>query len=211
MPDYDGMKYNKDGDYHLELKMQLGGEYLTEKDLKDAGFRKLGTNVKIHTRASIYGAENISIGTNVRIDDFSIIIATGLVQIGNYVSIPCFCYLVGRYGITIEDFVTLAPGVKIFSSSDDYSGEKLTGPIVPRELTGGRGDKVTLKRHVIIGAGSVILPGCTIGEGCSVGALSLVVKNLEPWGIYAGIPVSRLKDRKKDLLKLEQHLTKERL
>lgn len=186
--------------------MKLGGEYLTEVNLKYAGFRRLGKNVRIHNRASIYGTENISIGDNVRIDDFVIIIATGQVEIGNHVSIPNFCYLGATYGVCLEDFVTLAPGVKIFTSSDDYSGERLTGPTVPREFTGGKAGKVTLGRYVIIGAGSVILPGCVIGEGCSVGALSLVVKDLEPWGVYAGIPVLRLKDRKRDLLALVKQL-----
>ncbi len=184
--------------------MQLGGTYLTEHDLKDAGFRGLGRKVKIHTRASIYGLENIIIGDNVRIDDFSIIIATGIVEIGSHVSIPNFCFLGARNGIVLEDFVTLAPGTKIFTASDDYSGTKLTGPTLPAEYTGGKAGKVVLKRHVIIGAGSVVLPGCTIGEGCSIGALSLVATDLEPWGIYAGIPVSRLRDRNRDLLTLEQ-------
>jgi len=100
----------------------------------------------------------------------------------------------------------LAPGVKIFTASDDYSGERLTGPVVPRELTGGKSGMVILRRHVIIGTGSVILPGCTIEEGCSVGALSLVVKSLEPWGVYAGIPVSHLKERRKKMLNLEPNL-----
>jgi galactoside O-acetyltransferase len=188
--------------------MKLGGEYLTENDLKDAGFHRLGANVRIHSRASIYGVENISVGNNVRIDDFSIIIATGKVEIGSHVSIPNFCYLGASYGIVIEDFVTLAPGVKIFTASDDYSGERLTGPMISRKFTGGKQGKVTLRKHAIIGAGSIVLPGCTVGEGCAIGALSLVVKNLEPWGIYAGIPVSRLKDRKKDLLTLEQQIAK---
>ncbi len=69
---------------------------------------------------------------------------------------------------------------------------------------------VTLKRHVIIGANSVILPNLTIGEGTSVGALSLVTKDLDPWGIYAGIPVRRLKDRKRDLLEIVKRLLSEK-
>jgi acetyltransferase-like isoleucine patch superfamily enzyme len=184
--------------------VNLGGEYLTETELKDHGFRRLGKNVRIHNRASVYGTENVSIGDNVRIDDFSIIIATGQVEIGSYVSIPNFCYLGATFGVVLEDFVTLAPGVKIFTASDDYSGERLTGPVVPRELTGGKSGRVILRRHVIIGAASVILPACTIEEGCSVGALSLVVRSLEPWGVYAGIPVTRLKERSKKLLGLEK-------
>lgn len=188
--------------------MQLGGKFLTNTDLSNAGFRHLGQNVRIHDRASIYGIKNISLGDNVRIDDFTVIIATGPVDIGSYVHIPNFCFLGASNGIILEDFSTLAPGVKLFTLSDDYSGAKLTNPTVLRKFTGGKAGKVMLKKHVIIGAGSIVLPGCTIGEGSSVGAMSLVVKDLEPWGVYAGIPVQRLKNRKRDLLVLEQQLIK---
>ncbi len=109
----------------------------------------------------------------------------------------------------MEDFSTLSPGIRLFTLSDDYSGQKLTNPLLPSEYIGGAHGIVTLKKHVIVGANSVILPNLTIGEGTSVGALSLVTKDLYPWGIYAGIPVRRLKDRKKDLLEIEKRLLSE--
>lgn len=98
--------------------------------------------------------------------------------------------------------------MKIFTSSDDYTGDHMCGPTVPAEFTGGRKGRVVLRRHVLIGAGSVILPGCTLGEGVSVGALSLVKTDLEPWGMYAGVPVRRLRERKRDLLQAEERLRK---
>jgi acetyltransferase-like isoleucine patch superfamily enzyme len=183
--------------------VNLGDCYHPDSTLQAAGFRRLGRNVKIHARASIYGTENITLGDDARIDDFAILIATGPVEIGAHVSIPNFCFLGARNGITLEDFVTLAPGVKIFTASDDYHGDKMTGPTVPADLTGGKAGPVLLKRHCIIGAGSVILPGCTLGEGCAVGALSLVARDLPAWGIYAGVPARRIKERRRDLLKLE--------
>ena len=85
----------------------------------------------------------------------------------------------------------------------------MTNPSVPIKYTGGVCGTVTLKRHVIIGANTVIIPNLTIGEGTSVGAMSLVKKDLDPWGIYAGIPVRRLNDRKKDLLEIEKRLLSE--
>ena len=63
-----------------------------------------------------------------------------------------------------------------------------------------------LGRHVIVGSGSVVLPGVVIGDGCSVGALSLVTKSLPEWGVYFGAPVRRLRARSKRLLELEQRL-----
>jgi len=178
----------------------LGGRFLTEKELAGAGFARLGKNVCIHSRASLYGFHNISIGDNVRIDDFAILIATGPIEIGNHVHIPAYCYLVGRYGIVLKDFVSLAAGAQIYSATDDYSGASLTNSTVPEELRNGASGKVILERHVIVGAHSIILPGCTLGEGCAVGALSLIKEDLAPWGIYGGIPARFLKERKKDLL-----------
>ena len=190
-------------------RLNLGGKYFTDNELKRAGFRKLGKNVKIHNRSSIYGVENISIGNNVRIDDFVVIIATGNLEIESYVQVCNFCFLGAKHGITLGDFTTLAPGVKIFTSSDDYSGEKLTNPTVSNRFTGGDSGPVVIKKYTIIGAGSIILPNCIIEEGVSIGALSLVKRSLSSWGIYAGIPIRRLKNRKKELLKLELQLKRE--
>lgn len=179
---------------------KLGGGYLNEIDLRDAGFRELGKNVQVHSHAHIYGLENVKLGDNVRIDDFSLLVATGLITVGRNVSIHSHCFIGSKYGVLIGDFVTLAPGVKLFSSSDDYSGEYLTGPTVPKELTGGFVGEIVIGRHSIIGAGSVVLPNVVIGEGVSVGALSLVKSELDEWSIYAGCPVRRLGPRSKALL-----------
>ena len=184
----------------------LGGRYLTDAELRSAGFKSVGREVRVHDRASLYGVENIALGDFARIDDFTVVIATGPVTIGRYVSVPNFCFIGGRHGVDLQDFVTLAPGVKIFSASDDYSGEWMTGPVVPRELSGGTHGAVVLEPHVLIGAGSVVLPACHIGEGCSVGALSLVRESLAPWGIYAGVPVRRLRERSRGPLELASRL-----
>ena len=50
--------------------------YLTEFELKEMGFKRLGKNVKISDKASIYNADQIEIGDNSRIDDFCVISGT---------------------------------------------------------------------------------------------------------------------------------------
>lgn len=186
---------------------QLGGSYYTEEELLSAGFKKIGKNVKIHNRASLYGLENMEIGDHVRIDDFTVIIATGSLIIGNYVSIPNFCFLGAKNGIRLGNFVTFAPGVKIFSASDDYEGYRMTGVSVPAEMTGGNHAPVEIGDHVIIGSGSIVLPGCNLAAGCAVGALSLVKADLAEWGVYAGVPAVRIKDRKQNLMQYAELLT----
>lgn len=68
---------------------------------------------------------------------------------------------------------------------------------------------VHIGRHVIIGSTSVVLPGVTIPEGCAFGCFSFVNADTEAWSIYAGIPVRKIRDRKKDLLTLEQEFLTE--
>ncbi len=80
----------------------------------------------------------------------------------------------------------------------------MTNPTVPDQYKLETKKPILLKRHVIIGAGSMVFPGVTIEEGCSVGAMSVVTKSTEPWKIYSGIPAKPIKDRKKDLLEFEQ-------
>ncbi|MCA9037225.1 MAG: acyltransferase [Planctomycetaceae bacterium] len=182
--------------------------YYTESELKSAGFRSVGSNVRIAKNNTIVGLNNISVGNNVRIDGYCGIIANGpgVLMIGSNVHIGGWCFLAAAEGITISDFAGLSQGVKIYSRSDDYTGDYLTNPTVPEILRGGKRGSVFLGKHVIVGAGTVILPDLVIPEGCAVGAQSLVTKNLKPWGIYFGSPVRRLRNRSTRLLQLEGQL-----
>lgn len=175
--------------------------FYTKEELQNIGFKSLGKNVLISNKASIYGAENIKIGSNVRIDDFCIISAgEGGIKIGNYVHIACYAHLIGKGQIIIEDHSQISGKVSLYSSSDDFSGEYLVGPTVPKEYTNVKDLKVHLKKYVVLGCNVVVLPGVTLGEGCAVGALSLVNKDLEPYKIYIGSPIKVLKNRKSTML-----------
>ena len=179
--------------------------YYNENELKEAGFKSLGHNVKIAKNCTIIGIENIEIGSNVRIDGYCTIVATGSgwLKLGSHIHIGSYCLLSAGDGIEMRDFSGLSQGVHIYSKTDDYSGRHLTNPTVPDKYTGVTGGTVVLEKHVIIGSGAVILPNVCIGEGTSVGALSLVTKNLKEWGIFFGSPAKRLKNRSKQLLDLE--------
>lgn len=171
------------------------------------GFASVGDNVQISDKASFYAPGRITIGSNVRIDDFCVLAAgAGGIAIGNYVHVGVGSSLIGAGRITMSDFSGLSSRVSIYSSSDDYSGATLTNPTVPRELAGVTHADVFLGRHVIIGSGSVVLPGVTLHDGVAVGALSLVNRSCESFGIYAGNPARRIQSRKRDLLELERQL-----
>lgn len=102
----------------------------------------------------------------------------------------------------MSDYANLASGSKIFSSSDNFSESGLLGPTIPMEMRAVDTAEVRLGRHVVVGAGSIIMPGSEIGEGATVGALSLVKGRLAPWTVYGGIPAKALKQRDRRALEL---------
>ena len=53
---------------------------------------------------------------------------------------------------------------------------------------------ITVEDGCWLGAGVTVLPGVTIGAGCVVAANSLVTRDCEPHGIYAGSPARRVRD-----------------
>lgn len=98
--------------------------------------------------------------------------------------------------------------MRIYSISDDYSGEALTNPTIPLKFLNLKIASVLIGKHVIIGSGSVVLPWVTINEGSSVGALSLISKSLPEWGVYVGTPAKKIRDRLKNMLELEKDFLK---
>lgn len=181
--------------------------YFRSDELRGFGFKRVGEDVRIAKNCTIIGLENISIGSNVRIDANVVITAnSGSLDLGSYIHIGSGCYLGCAGGITFHDFAGLSQGISIYSATDDYSGNSLTNPTVPHEYLRVNTAPVILGKHVIIGSGSVVLPGVVIGEGSSVGALSLVTKSLDDWGVYLGTPARQLKARSKNLLQQEQRL-----
>lgn len=178
---------------------------LSRDAIEMLGFASVGENVQISDKASFYGSSRIELGSNIRIDDFCVLSAgiNGIV-VGNHVHIAVYSSLIGAGRISLSDFCNISSRVAIYSSNDDYSGGTMTNPTVPSEYTGVIHADVCLEKHVIVGCGSVILPGVTLEEGVAVGALSLVHRRCEAFGIYAGNPAKRIKNRKLDLLELEK-------
>lgn len=179
---------------------------LTDAQLAALGFASVGTDVRIHPSVTFFGCEHIRIGNNVRIDCQGVVTASaaGQVCIGDHVHLAAGVYLFGSGGgIVLEDFTGLSSRVALYTSSDDYTQGSLTNPTVDerfRRLITGR---VILRRHAIVGAGSVIMPGVELGVGASVGALSFVSRSVPEFAIMHGNPARRIGERKRCLLDME--------
>ena len=182
--------------------------FYTPEELKLIPFQSVGENVLISRKASIYSPGSITIGSNVRVDDFCIL--SGKIYVGNNVHIAAQSVLYGGIaGITINDFANISSRVAIYAISDDYSGLTMTNPTIPDKFKQIQNEPVTIGKHVIIGTGCTVLPGVFIAEGTALGAMSLCKTTTKPWMIYCGIPAKVLKDRKRNLLKLEKEYLNE--
>ena len=181
--------------------------FLSRTALSALGLRTFGNDVLISDVARFHNPGKISIGNNVRIDDFCVLSAgRGGIEIKNHVHLGCYSSLIGAETILLQDFSGLSARVSIFSSSDDYSGDMLTNPTIPGALRKVHEGKVRIGRHVVVGAGSVILPGVTIGDGAAIGALTLVSRDVQPMTVSLGVPARRIGKRNDGHLALEKRL-----
>lgn len=181
--------------------------YYNIEELKSLNLKYCGSNVKISKDARIYYPENLSIGDNSRIDDFVVI--SGDVEIGKHVHIAPHAFINGNGGgVIFEDFSTLAIYSSVMSISDDYAGRGLNNPTIDKKYRKNNEGRVTIGKHCIIGAYSLVMPGVDLAMGCSVGSHSFLSdKKTTAWKIYVGKPAQIYKDRMKDkILQYEKEL-----
>ncbi len=172
--------------------------------MENMGFSYVGKNVRISEKSTFYNCKNIRLGDDIRIDDFCVLAAgEGGIEIGRNIHIAVYCSLIGKGKIILEDFSGLSSRVSLYSSSDDYSGTAMTNPTVPAEFTNVKHADIRIGRHVIIGAGSIVLPGVIIGDGAAVGALSLVTHSVGEFSMVTGVPAKHIRNRKRNILDLE--------
>ena len=172
-----------------------------------SALKSCGKNVIIGKTVRIRYPELVEIGDNVIIDDFTYI-STQL-KLSDNVHISAGCKLIGgrEARVEMDSFSTLAPNVVLSAGSDDYHSGIAT-PMVSIEFkANAKIGTIVLNRHCIVGAGSVVLPDVTFGEGACLGALSLANRSLEDYFLYAGIPARKLKLRnKQEIAELERKL-----
>jgi acetyltransferase-like isoleucine patch superfamily enzyme len=179
---------------------------------KEYRLRNFGNNVKIFDGVKIVYSENISIGNESIIDDFCFLYANGKgIEIGNFCHITAYSFLSSGGLIRMDDFSTVGPRTTVLAATDDYEGNGLTGlSVFGSKYRNTKNEDVIIGRHALIGAGSIILPGVTIGDGCSVGAGSVVTKDLPEWTICYGSPCKPHRDKPKEKqLKMERDFLNE--
>lgn len=183
----------------------MSGWYSLET-LRKMGVKLFGKNIKVSEYSRLYNPCNIILHDNIRIDDFTILSAKEKIEICNYVHIGSHCLFTSLKGILIQSFSGISSGCKLYGGTDDFTGEALTGPLIPNKFRIVTEGTILLEEHTIIGTNSVVLPGVKLAKGTAIAACSLVNKDTEMWSIYGGIPIKKLKDRKTNCLQYVKEL-----
>ena len=110
--------------------------------------------------------------------------APARVRIGRHCQIHGI--LKSRGGIDIGDGVEFVEEVLVSTQSHDMDSELFESIYAP----------VRIGDHAWLGPRAIVLPGVTLAPGSVAAAASVLTKDTEPWGVYAGIPAQRIKWRK---------------
>lgn len=115
-------------------------------------------------------------GDNIQLNDFVHISAVEHVEIGDGTLMASHIYISdnshGRYSGSENDSSPLTP--------PDHR-EYIIAPVV-------------IGKNVWIGEGAMVMPGVTIGDGCVIGAHTLVNKSIPPNSMAVGNPVRIIKE-----------------
>lgn len=181
--------------------------YLREKFVKlnslwlAPEFGAFGYGNQIEKLRSLIGAKNISIGNNCYIginaqltafDKFHGLNFTPKIVIGDNVSLGDSIHITSINSITIGDGVLTGRRVTITDHSHGRI-ELSEMNVPPNDRTLFSKGPVHIGNNVWIGDKASILAGVTIGEGCIVGANSVVTKSIPSFCVVAGVPARIIK------------------
>lgn len=135
--------------------------------------------------------DNFSLGEQSRIEGFGVLSNLGeSITIGKNVGISSNSLLSVRGNVTIGDDVIIGPYFSLHSENHNFNSIDI--PIRLQDVT--RKD-VNIEDDVWIGAKVTVLAGVTIKRGSVIAAGSVVTKDTTEFGVYAGVPARRIKER----------------
>lgn len=105
-------------------------------------------------------------------------------------------------GVKIGEYFHCGQNLMIHTNNHDYDhGDRI--PYGKKQII----EEVVIKDFVWCGANVIILPGVTIGEGCIIGAGSVVTHDIPNYAVAAGNPAKVLKYRDVDhFLRLKREM-----
>lgn len=180
--------------YSISDKIQLA-YWLLRTKLIERRARLFRFPIVIRGRKYIDFGERLTTGTGCRFDVFGSNTNNTVVHFGKNVQLNDYVHIVAMNSVTIGDNVLMASHVFISDNSHgSYKGdENDSSPEIPPVERHYLTAPVKIEKNCWIGEGTIIMPGVTIGEGCVIGAHSIVNKSIPPYAIAAGSPAKVLK------------------
>lgn len=203
---------SEDPDYHAALAEQLKltyghaglievyGRFATGEGFIDATMRKAiwqglarrcGSALQVASGAGFKHPETFEIGNGVFIGSQAYIQGRydGRCVIGDHVWIGPMAYFDAR-DLIVEEYVGWGPGAKLLGSS--HTAFPLNVPIIRTDL---EIKPTRIDAWADIGTNATILPGVRVGKGAIVGAGAVVVSDVEPYSVVAGVPAKFIRWR----------------
>ena len=182
----------------IKAKVRLGKSFFYSGYIS-RGFRQFGKNSHFSGDNQLGGKEFISIGDNCRFCKGVRLFATNsisgndsILEIGNCCTIGQYSYITAVNHIKIGENLLTGAYVLITDNSHGSSNwEDMQLPPAKRRLS-SKGS-VTIGNNVWIGDKATILPNVSIGDGCIIGANSVVTKDIPSYCVAAGNPAIIIK------------------
>lgn len=181
--------------YSLVEKCKLA-YWLLKTKLIDKRGRLFRFPIVIRGRKYIDFGMSLTTGVGCRFDCFpGIDSAAKKLVFGKNVQINDYVHIVAMEKVTIGDDVLMASHVFISDNSHgSYKGDELdSDPRVPPIQREYRTSPVTIGKSSWIGEGVIIMPGVSIGEGCVIGAHSIVNRDIPNYTVAVGTPIRLIK------------------
>ena len=137
-------------------------------------------------RAAVLRRAGIEVGTGAIVESGCFFFGAD-VSLGDYAVVNHRCYFDSKDQITIGPRTGLSMETMLFTSNHELGDEF-------KRWAAYKTAPIEIGAGVWIGTRVLVLPGVTIGDGCLVAAGAIVAKDLEPNGLYAGVPAKRIRD-----------------
>jgi putative colanic acid biosynthesis acetyltransferase WcaF len=130
-------------------------------------FSNISFSARIYPSAKVWNPRNLTVGRESTIGPLADIYNQG--------------------GIIIKERVIISQKATLCASTHDYNHS--LHPLILKPIV--------IENNAWVCAEAFIGPGVTIGEGAVIGARAVLMKDAEPWSVYAGNPAIKIKTRKR--------------
>jgi acetyltransferase-like isoleucine patch superfamily enzyme len=162
----------------------------------------IGDNVRIRSGSIIYAGviigDDSHVGHNSVLREFTRLghnssigsntVCEGYTYIGDYSVIQSQVHITAR--MSIGDYVFIAPHTTFMNDRRMRYARSL--------ITNSEDEGPIIRDGVAIAGGVTVLPKTTIDMGCIIGAGSVVTKDCNRFGVYYGVPATRVRNIKPD-------------